>query len=94
MVRRRITPKMVGQDFESHFNDSGIGNSPGFEEDALFTDRVGPGTPYFQDYRPTCSSQDCSNCEIQISNECLLREREESLDQASRESCSFGLFLL
>lgn len=59
-VRTRIMPKKVGQDFESRLNDSGIGNSPGFEGDALSTSRVGPGTPYFQDCRPTSSSQDFS----------------------------------
>lgn len=53
-------PKKVGQDFESRLNDSGIGNAPGYEGDALSTGRVGPGTPYFQDCRPTSSSQDCS----------------------------------
>lgn len=48
-------PKKVGQDFESHSNDSGIGNSPGLERDALSTGREGPGTPYFQDCSPVKS---------------------------------------
>lgn len=69
MVRRRITPRKVERDFESRLNDSGFGNLPGFEGDALSTGRVGLGKPYFQDCRPTSSSQDCSP--IRVSYECL-----------------------
>lgn len=93
MVRRRIMPKKVGQEVESRLNDSGIGNSPGFEGDALSTGRVGSGTPYFQDCRPTSSSQDCSpvKSEFPIS---AYRERSGSRPSFKRTLFIWSLFAL
>ena len=93
IVRRRITPRKVEQDFESHLNDSGIGNSPGFEGDALPTSRVGPGTPNYQECRPTSISQGCSPVKSEFPMS-VYREKNESRPSLKRALSIWFLFAL